>query len=559
VNSATRRLAESGGALRAVFQNPALRRLELAWAGSTMGAWLYMVAIGVYAFDAGGASAVGALGLARFLLGAIAAPPLAVLADRLPRVRVMVVSDIVRAASLAGMAVIAGLDGPAWPVYVLACVATMASTAFHPAQAAALPALARTPEELTAANVASGTVATLTGLLGPALGGVLYAATGAAVVFGATAGTLVLSASLLAGIHVPDPAPVADAEREKEADGRVGIVRETMAGAALIVRDANLRVIVGLYAAGALVWGVVSVLLVVLALDNLSLGESGVGYLLGASFVGGLVGTVAATLLAGSRRLGTAGLGLGVLLWGVPIAVIGLALNAPVAFVAFAVTGIGESLIEVGAMTLLQRTVPDKVMGRVFGVLESVAVGSLALGAALAPIMLSGLGMRGALIATGALMPVLAALTWRRLVTIDGIAAVPDPARLALLRGVPIFAPLPEAQIEGLAGHLRPQRVSAGEVVVRQGDPGELFYVVESGELEVSVDGTPTRKLAPGDFFGEIALLREVPRTATVTTEGEAGLLTLERDRFIAAVTGHAPSAEAADAVIDTLLLKPRL
>jgi CRP-like cAMP-binding protein len=173
--------------------------------------------------------------------------------------------------------------------------------------------------------------------------------------------------------------------------------------------------------------------------------------------------------------------------------------------------------------------------------------------------MLSVLGMGGALIATGALMPVLAALSWRRLLAIDGIAAVPEPARIALLRGIPIFAPLPEAQIEALAGHLRPQRASAGEIVVRQGEPGELFYVVESGELEVTVDDAPTRTLVPGDFFGEIALLREVPRTATVTAEGEAGLLTLERDRFIAAVTGHAPSAEAADAVIDTLLLKPRL
>ena len=172
--------------------------------------------------------------------------------------------------------------------------------------------------------------------------------------------------------------------------------------------------------------------------------------------------------------------------------------------------------------------------------------------------MLSSIGMRGALIATGALMPVLAVLSWRRLLAIDGIAAVPDPGRIALLRGIAIFAPLPEAQIEALAGHLRPRRASAGEVVVRQGEPGELFYVVESGELEVSVDGAPTRKLAPGDFFGEIALLRELPRTATVTAESEAGLLTLERDRFIAAVTGHAPSAEAADAVIDTLLLKPR-
>jgi MFS family permease len=554
--SAARRLAESGAALRAVFQNPALRRLQLAWAGSTMGQWLSMVALGVYAFNAGGASAVGALGVARYVFGAIAAPPLALLADRLPRVRVMVASSLARAAAFAAMAVDAALDGSAWPVYVLACAVTMASTAFRPAQASALPALARTPEELTAANVTAGTISTLTGLFGAALGGVLFAATGTATVFAVTGACFVLSALSLARVRV-DPARIPSAEaaqRPKES-----LVRETLAGAALIARDASLRAIVGLYAAAALVWSVTSVLVVVLALDDLDLGESGVGYLTGVTFIGGLVGAVAAALLAGSGRLGTAGLGLGVLAWGAPVAVIGLVLEAPVAFVAFAITGIGGALIEVAAMTLLQRTVPDEVMGRVFGVLETLTVAALALGSALAPVLVSQLGMRSTLIATGALTPVLTALAWRRLVTIDAIAARPGARRIELLRGIAIFAPLPEATIESLAGHLRQRRAAAGEVVVRQGEPGEHFYVVEAGELDVSVDGARTRGLEPGDFFGEIALLREVPRTATVTAVSDARLLVLDRDPFIAAVTGHAPSAEAADAVIDTRLLQPRM
>ena len=157
----------------------------------------------------------------------------------------------------------------------------------------------------------------------------------------------------------------------------------------------------GLYAAAALVWSVSSVLVVVLSLDDLDLGESGVGYLTGVTFIGGLVGAVAAALLAGSGRLGTAGLGLGVLAWGAPVALIGLVLEVPVAFVAFAITGIGGALIEVAAMTLLQRTVPDEVMGRVFGVLETLTVAALALGAAVAPVLVSVLGMRGTLIATG--------------------------------------------------------------------------------------------------------------------------------------------------------------
>lgn len=558
-NSASRRLAESGAALQAVFQNPALRSLQLAWAGSTMGQWLSMVALGVYAFDAGGASAVGALGVARYVLGAIAAPPLALLADRLPRVRVMVASDIARASALAGMAISAALGRPAWTVYSLACVVTMASTAFRPAHAAALPAVARTPEELTAANVTSGTISTLTGLFGAALGGVLFAATGTATVFAATAGCLVLSALPLTGVRVPNLSRATAAEATQGTKEGNGILGETLAGAALIMRDASLRAIVGLYAASALVWSVTSVLIVVLAFEDLGLGESGVGYLTGATFIGGLVGAVVAALLAGGGRLGTAGLGLGVLAWGAPIAVIGLVLDVPVAFIAFAITGVGGSLIEVASMTLLQRAVPDHVMGRVFGVLESVTVAALAVGAAVAPLLVFALGMRGALITTGALMPVLTVLCWRRLVAIDTIAPRPDPARIDLLRGIAIFAPLPEAQIEALAGYLRPRQSSAGETVVRQGEAGELFYVVESGELEVRADGALTGRLAPGDFFGEIALLREVPRTATVTAVSDVCLLVLDRDRFIASVTGHAPSAVAADAVIDTHLLRPRM
>jgi hypothetical protein len=185
--SAARRLAESAAALRAVFRNRELRRLELAWAGSTMAQWLSMVALGVYAFDDGGATVVGGLAVVRYLLGTLAAAPLALLADRLPKVWVMVGSDVTRACALAGMAANSALGGPAWAVYGLACLMTVASTSFRPAHAAALPAVARTPEELTAANVTAGTLSTLTGLFGAALGGVLFAATSAPAVFAATA------------------------------------------------------------------------------------------------------------------------------------------------------------------------------------------------------------------------------------------------------------------------------------------------------------------------------------------------------------------------------------
>jgi MFS family permease len=555
--SAARRLAESAAALQAVFRNRELRRLELAWAGSTMAQWLSMVALGVYAFDDGGASAVGGLAVVRYLLGALAAAPLALLADRLPKVWVMVGSDVTRACALAGMAANSALGGPAWAVYGLACLMTVASTSFRPAHAAALPAVARTPEELTAANVTAGTLSTLTGLFGAALGGVLFAATSAPAVFAATAVCFVLAALPL--LRLPRPSWVtADADEGEPPEPAPGIIGESLAGVRLIKCDARLQVIIGLYAASALVWSVTSVLLVVLAFE-LGLGGSGVGYFTGATFVGGLVGAVPAALLADGERLGTLGLGVGVLACGAPIAVIGLDLDVPVALVAFAITGVGGALLEVASMTLLQRSVPEEVMARVFGALESFTIGALALGAGLAPLLISVLSMRGALVATGALTPVLTVLGWRQLAAIDSIAPSSDPERIALLRGIAIFAPLPEAQIEGLARRLRPRLAAAGDVVVCEGEPGDLFYIVQTGRLDVSVGGSLSRTVARGDFFGEIALLREVPRTATVVAATDATLLVLGRGRFIAAVTGHAPSAAAADAVIDTHLLRPRL
>jgi CRP-like cAMP-binding protein len=130
---------------------------------------------------------------------------------------------------------------------------------------------------------------------------------------------------------------------------------------------------------------------------------------------------------------------------------------------------------------------------------------------------------------------------------------VPE-AELELLRRLPVFAPLPPVALEQVATHLSRVHFRAGDAVFRQGDHGDSFYVVVDGEVMVAPTGRPAVTLGPGDSFGEIALLRDVPRTATVIARTDAELLALERDVFIAAVTGHAPSAEAADAVIATHL-----
>lgn len=538
------RFGESGRALRDVFTNPTLRRVQLAWAGSVIGQWGYSIALVVFAYRHGGAAAVGVVGLIRAAPAAVAAPFAALLADRYRRARIMLAADVARAATIgcAGAAALAGVTP--WAVYVLAGATSVLATAFGPAEKALLPQLARTPEELTAANVASSTIESVGTFVGPALGGVLLAATSAGVVFLVTAGTFLWSALLLVGIS----SPVA----RRAAEGRVGFAREAAAGFRTIAVERRLRVVVGLFAAQTLVAGALSVLVVVTALDLLGKDESTVGLFNAAAGLGGIVGAGVVLALVGRGRL-AGDFGLGILLWGVPLALIGVWPNTVVALIALGVLGLGNTLVDVSALTLLQRTADDEVLARVFGVLESMLIGTIGLGAILAPLLIEGIGIRGALIATGAFLPVLAALVWRRLAEIDAEVRLPG-AELDLLRAVPIFTPLTQPALERLARALLRLEFETGTEIVRQGDSGDRFYVIESGEVEVLQDGARIRTLGAGDHFGEIALLRDVPRTATVRALTRVAGHALEREDFLEAVTSTPPSARAADAVVGARL-----
>jgi MFS family permease len=540
------RLGESVGSLVAVFRNRNLRRLELAWTGSVAGEWAYGVALAVYAYNQGGAAAVGIVMLLRYLSSAVVAPFAAILADRFPRERVMVVSDLARAAALgAAVALVAAAATPV-SVYALAIFVSLVSTAFQPAQAAILPRLAGTPEELTAANVASSTIESVGSFLGPALGGLLLAVTSVEVVFAVTAGTFLWSAACIRGIR---PEVEAGTARAEEAGG---FVATALAGFRTIVTLGDLRLLVALYSAQTLVAGALNVFVVVLALDVLDLGEAGVGILDSAIGIGGLIGAAVTLALVGRRRLAN-DLGVGIVLWGAPIALIGVWPEQWFVLLALGIVGIGNTLVDVAALTLLQRTVPDEVLARVFGVLEALVVATIGIGAALAPPLIDWLGVETALVATGVLLPGLAVLSWRRLLAVDAAAAVPEH-QLALLRRISIFGPLPSPTLEHLAASLVRREVPAGEVVIREGDPGDRFYVLEEGEVEVSAAGKQVATLGPGDWFGEIALLRDVPRTATVTAATHSVVWSLERDEFLAGVTGHTDSAEAVDAVVGARL-----
>jgi CRP-like cAMP-binding protein/Na+/melibiose symporter-like transporter len=544
------RLRESARSFGQVFGNRQIRRLEIAWSASIIGHWAYGVALAVFAYRDGGAAAVGLVGLIRFIPPAFAAPVAAMLADRYSRKRVMVAANLLRGIALAALtaASVAGL--PVAVIYVLAGVVSVAFSAVRPAQAALLPSLARSPTELTAANVVTSTIESVGIFGGPALGGVLLAFTSEDVVFAFSAGAFLFAAAMVARIP---------AEAKPEPKERGGAAREAFAGFRTIATEPDLRVLVALFSAQTLVAGALNVLIVVSALDLLDLGEQGVGYLTSAIGIGGLFGAFVAIILVGRQRLASDFL-IGLLLWGIPIALIGLFPDTIPALLLLAIVGLGNTLVDVSAFTLLQRAVSDDVLARVFGALQSLMVGTIGLGSILAPLLIELVGSRGALLATGALLPILAALLWRRLVALDERSVAPT-RELELLRGIEIFHPLPAPVLEGLAGAMVPMHVEAGREIVREGEAGDRFYVIESGEVEVLGEGRVINEEGPGEYFGEIALLREVPRTATVRAKTDVELRALERDDFIAAVTGHAESAEAADSVIATRLssLRPGL
>jgi len=521
-------LRESFRALAEVFRNPSLRRLELAWAGSIIGSWAYTVALVVYAYRHGGATAVGLVGLIRWLPAAAASPLAALLGDRYRRVPVMLGADVLRACALAAMAICVLTHAPVVAVYALASAVAVTTTAFQPAQAALLPSLARTPEELTAANVTSSTLESLGFCAGPALGGILLAVSTVWAVFVVTAATFLWSALVLL--------PLLRVREPPLSRQRPHILDEATAGFRAIGRDRRLRLIVSLFAAQTLVNGAFSVLVAVSALQLLHLGPSGVGYLNTAVGVGGIMGGFLSLVLVGHRRLATT-FGVAIAGTGAPLLLVGAFPSTGTTLVVFGLIGLAIIVGDVAGFTLLQRGTPSEVLARVFGVLHSFFYATVATGAILAPPLIHAVGIRWALVIVGGILPLLCAAATASLSEFD--AAPARPRELELLRAIPIFAPLSPPVVEQLAARLVSVQACAGDEIIRRGDHGDRFYVVDSGEIDVLLDGEPPRREGPGAYFGEIALLRDVPRTATVRAATDVELLALDREEFLRSIRGR--------------------
>jgi len=535
--------AQAVSALAALARNGNLRRVELAWGASITAEWIHFVALGVFAYHAGGTTAVGIAGLVRMLPTAIVAPFAATLGDRFRRERFLAGIALVGAAALGGSAAAFFLGRNELVVFALAAVVGITSTLFRPALQAILPSLARTPEELIAANGATATLESLGTLIGPLMAGVLVSFTDPGVLFLVASAVLLSAAALLAGVVVEGRI------QATAATAGPGAWELLVAGFRTVASAPKARLIVGLLTAQGFVRGCLNVLIVVGVFRLFDAGGGSVGYLTAALGVGGLFGAFGALTLEGKRL--AVPLGIALIFWGLPIALIAAWPNLAAALLLVALVGAANSVEDVAGFTLLQRIVPDEVLTRVLGVAWGLVMGAVGLGSIVATWIVAGLGARAAFVIVGAILPVLTLIVWRLLVRIDREVLAPA-LELALIEGVPMFAPLSIAAKEHMAGRLIEVPVGAGEVVIRTGDPGDRFYIVADGELEVT-NGVQA-KAGRGDFFGEVALIRDVPRTATVTATAPSRLYALERDDFLAAVTGHSAVRSAGDAVVEARL-----
>ena len=528
------------GALEDVAHSRPLRKAQFSFAAMWAGESAFMVGLAVVAFDNGGVAAVGAVTAARMALAALLAPFLATMADRVRRERVLVCVGVVRAAMLGCTAVVTAAGGPVAATYCFAVVATVAMTLFRPAHSALLPALAKSPQELTSSNAVRGMLDSLATLGGPVAAAVLLAASGPTAVFAACSG-----ASLLAGVVVftlPYDAP------PRAATGGGG--REMLQGFTTIAADRELGLITKLGVVQTFTRGCLSVFAVVVAIDLLHTGDPGVGVLNAAVGAGGVLGSIFAFGVV--RRGGLATwFGLGIALFGAPLALIGVVPERVAAIVLLGLVGIGNALIDVGGFTMLARLADETVLARMFAGFEAILTLGVAAGGLLAPLVIELLGIRLALLAIGLMAPLAVAASWPALRRLDARMVVRD-ADIETLRGVRMLRALPAATIEQLAARLEHAEFLPRQTVFQQGEPGECFYIIEAGQAEVVRDGRIIAMLGHGDCFGEIALLRDQLRTATVRASPDATMRAsvLQRNTFLTAVTGYPASSAAGEEVV---------
>ena len=522
-------------------RSPALRRVLgafLIFNSAELATW---IAILVWAYDVGGAAAAGLIAVVQLVPATLFAPVISQIGDRLRRDRALALGFAFQALAFLTTAAALTFDWPFLTIYFAATMAAVAVTMTRPVHYAALPDLSETPQELTAANALSSSAEGFGAFGGPLLTAGLLALSGPGAVFWAAGAAAILAAVMTYSL------PLKHGQVRSE---RTPVLAGALEGLAALRQSEGTARLTFIFGSQFLVLGALDILSVVLGLELLRLGDSGPGTLASALGVGGLIGAAATAVLVNRSRMAPALAG-GMIAFGVALALISpLGHGLPSALLLLAVAGAGKWFIDVAGRTLLQRITPDWVLARVFGLQESTMMAGLALGAAMAPLLVRWLGGRGAFLTLGVLIAIVGVSQWLSLVRLDARSALPGPG-YELLLGIPMFAAIEQPAVERLSRAMLPMAIPAGRAVITQGGVGDRFYVVESGSVAISKNGQEVNRLGPGGFFGETALLRDVPRTATVMAVTDLTLFALDRQPFLEAVTGSPLSSVEADRVID--------
>jgi len=529
-------------AFRSLAGNGALVRVLTGYLLFVLTEYSVWIAMLVFAYTRGGATVAGLVAVAQLAPAAVVAPVVAPIADRRSPVFLLAGGYLVQAAAMAATAAAVMAGGPL-AAYAGAAVAATAMTTTRPAQAALIPSVAATPDQLTAAKVVVGWLEATGMAAAGLLAGVLISVAGVGSVFAVCAGLAVAAALLVARLRVPRLT-----SEQEDAPPVLAGVGESLR---LAVRRPRLRLMLALLTAEAVVLGALDLLIVILAISVLDRPQAWAGYLNFACGAGAVLAATVSAVLVG-RRMGAPILGAALVLSGA-LAALALGLGTVGTVALLAVVGASATLLEIAARTLLQRSVPPQLIGRIFGLQEGLMMAGYAIGALLVPALVYLGGSQLALLGVAALLPLAAAVGGRALFGLDAGTPVPV-VEIALLRSLPLFAELPAPAIEGLAAALTPVHLAPGAVLIRQGDHGDAYYAIAAGELDVLHDGHFVARCGRGEGVGEIALLRDIPRTAAVVAHSAATVYELHRDPFLTAVLGHAPTQRQADRIADARL-----
>ena len=525
---------------RAVLAQRDFRYLVASFATSGIGDWFYNVALIVYVLEQTRSPGwVAAASICRLLPFVLFGSLGGVLGDRYDRRTVMILSDLVRAALMFLLALVAILSAPVIFAVALAFLSTIASTTFFPAAAATTPSLVK-EDSLAAANGLITTIDYLAIALGPALGGFVIAVGGVpAFSFGVNGLTFVASAIFLS--RVPRGGRIQRGEEK-----RIPLRRQVAQGAGAITSSGSVVILVAIIVAATFTYGEETVLYPLVAERLLSTGAEGVGYLFAAFGVGGVLASGVANRVVERGRPGVV-LVLGSLVAATPLLFLPLTTTPAVAYLLVAIEGGSFIFVEVLATTLLQRIVRADMMARVFGIIDSLTVAGTVLGAFVAPVVVRLLGLQAGLWTAGGILIVLTLLCIPRIRVLDNEAARRRQElgpRITVLSGLNIFAGMPRGSLESLAAVTAEESVTLGEVVIEQGAPADDFFVVRAGTLEVLSSGegggaqVKVTELREGDYAGEIGLVERLPRTATVRATSDCSLYRIKGDDFLNAVNG---------------------